>query len=608
MHTTDRLPAKRTVRLVCGLSVVFMLLAGCTSAQVKQLDQVVPVGQTPVQPEGSSGYAAQAEQSFQHWAVATANPLATAAGYRVLADGGNAIDAAVAAQMVLGLVEPQSSGIGGGAFLLHYDGNGVTAYDGREVAPMAADEALFLDRNAKPMPFFNAVVGGRAVGVPGAVSMLEKAHAAQGKLPWARLFESAITLAEQGFSVGTRLNKLLQADTYLRQDPQAAAYFYDNSGQAWPVGHMLRNPELAGVLRLIAAQGAKGLMEGEVAQAIVNKVQQHPSNPGRMKLDDLAQYQAIARAPFCSDYKRFRICGMPPPSSGAITVAQILGLLSHTPQAGASTLNPDWLHYYMESSRLAFADRARYIADPDFVEPPANSWHSLVDPNYLSARAKLMSERRMGKATHGNPGSQTVRFGVMPDQPEFGTSHISIIDGNGHAVAMTTTIENGFGARQMVKGFLLNNQLTDFSFAPKDGAGLPIANRVQAGKRPRSSMAPTLVFDKETKALLLSVGSPGGSLIIHYTAKTLVGMLDWQLSPQRAINLPNFANNNGTSLLEKNMFEQATVDALEARGHVLRHIDMTSGLQAVEQLQPNAGAPRIRAGADPRREGLVMGD
>lgn len=587
---------------------------GLTAIATLAISACAPTGNTPaagaLQPEAASGFAPKAAQTFQQWAVAAANPLATQAGFDVLASGGNAVDAAVATQMVLSLVEPQSSGLGGGAFLLHFDGSRVQSFDGRETAPAKATESLFLDDSGKPMAFFDAVVGGRSVGVPGVLSMLEQVHTAHGKLPWSTLMAPAITLADKGFPVSERLHQLLSADKYLRQDPQAAAYFYNAQGKAWPVGHLLKNPELAQVLRLVAAQGAKGLMQGDVAQAIVDKVQRHPTNPGLLSLSDLSQYRPKIREAFCSDYKRYTLCGMPPPSSGAITVAQIIGQLQHvsatTPLAtNTTTTQPsaDWLHNYLESSRLAFADRARYIADPDFVQAPANDWHSLVAPSYLASRAALIGQTSMGKASHGNPGEQAVSYGVMASQAEYGTSHISIVDGNGHAVAMTTTIENGFGSRQMVKGFLLNNQLTDFSFAPADAAGQPIANRVEAGKRPRSSMAPMLVFDKDSNALMLSVGSPGGSLIIHYTAKTLLGMLDWGLSAQQAIDMPNFANNNGASLLEAQRFSPAAVQALEARGHTVRQIDMTSGLQAVGRVNGQG----IQAGADPRREGVVMG-
>lgn len=618
MHTPPRQPCRTWLSRSLGRSLSRSHVGLATTATAMALalatTACAPTDNRPTpdatQPEPASGYAPKAAQTFQQWAVAAANPLATQAGFDVLASGGNAVDAAVATQMVLALVEPQSSGLGGGAFLLHFDGQRVQAFDGRETAPAAATESLFLDDSGKPMAFFDAVVGGRSVGVPGVLSMLEQVHTAHGKLPWSTLIEPAIQLADKGFPVSARLHQLLSADKYLRQDPEAAAYFYDAHGKAWPVGHLLRNPDLAQVLRLVAAHGAAGLMQGDVAQAIVDKVQRHPTNPGLLSLSDLRQYRPKIREAFCSDYKRYTVCGMPPPSSGAITVAQIMGQLQHVqaltpPATNASLAQPsaDWLHNYLESSRLAFADRARYIADPDFVQAPANSWHSLVAPSYLASRAALIGQTSMGKATHGNPGEQAVSYGVMAAQPEYGTSHISIVDGNGHAIAMTTTIENGFGSRQMVKGFLLNNQLTDFSFAPVDEAGRPIANRVEAGKRPRSSMAPTLVFDTDSKALMLSAGSPGGSLIIHYTAKTLLGVFDWGLSAQQAIDMPNFANNNGASLLEAQRFAPATVQALQARGHTVRQMDMTSGLQAVGRIN----GQDLQAGADPRREGVVMG-
>ncbi|MCB2001109.1 MAG: gamma-glutamyltransferase [Rhodoferax sp.] len=573
----------------------------------------------PDQPEGASGYAEKPGWATRKFAVAAANPLATDAGYQVLKAGGSAVDAAIAVQMVLTLVEPQSSGIGGGAFLMHFDGKAVEAFDGRETAPAAADEKLFLGADGKPMPFREAVVGGRSVGVPGTVRMLEAAHRQHGKLPWARLFEPAITLAERGFKVSARLNSLLASEKFLQNDPVAAAYFYRADGSPRAVGETLRNPELAQVLRKIASGGSKALLEGDVAQAIVDKVQKHPTNPGTLSMADLAGYQSIKREPICSDYRAhahdFRICGFPPPSSGAIAVGQILGILAHT-QAASLPLqdgvpSADWLHLYTEASRLAFADRALYLADPAFVSPPAGTWMSLLDPAYLATRARLIGQapgaQSMKTAQPGSPGGIKTSFAPMPDQVEYGTSHISIVDSHGNALAMTTTIEDGFGARQMVRGFLLNNELTDFSFAPTDANGAPIANRVQPGKRPRSSMAPTLVFDKATGALVMSGGSPGGALIIHYTAKTIYGVLNWGMLPQQAINLPNFASLNGPTLLEEKRFPAATVDALKARGHEVREIGMTSGLQAITRGQAH-GQTLWLGGADPRREGIVMGD
>ncbi len=604
---TQRLP------LSFAALAIAALLAGCASGPANFSYTV------PDQPEAASGYTEKPGWATHTFAVAAANPLATDAGYQVLKAGGNAIDAAIAVQMVLALVEPQSSGIGGGAFLLHYDGKDVEAFDGRETAPSAATERLFVGADGKPMSFYQAVVGGRSVGVPGTVRMLEMAHQQHGSLPWAKLFEPAITLAERGFKVSARLNSLLASEKYLKDDPTAAAYFYRADGSPRGVGETLRNPELAQVLRKIASNGSKALLEGDVAQAIVDKVQHHPTNPGQLSLADLAQYKPVKRAPICSDYRAnahdFRICGFPPPSSGAIAVAQILGVLANTPAAtlplqdGVPSAN--WLHLYTEASRLAFADRALYLADPAFISPPAGNWMSLLDPAYLAERAKLIGQApgapSMKTAQPGTPGGVKTSFAPMPEQIEYGTSHISIVDGHGNGLAMTTTIESGFGARQMVRGFLLNNELTDFSFAPSDASGAPIANRVEPGKRPRSSMAPTLVFDKATGALLMSAGSPGGALIIHYTAKTLYGVLNWGMLPQQAINLPNFASLNGPILLEEKRFPAATVDALKARGHEVRQIEMTSGLQAITRGQAH-GQKLWLGGADPRREGIVMGD
>nr|MDP2192413.1 gamma-glutamyltransferase family protein [Rhodoferax sp.] len=613
---------------VCTLSLLAALLAaGCAS----QGDFKYTI---PEQPEGSSGYAEKPGWVTSKFAVAAANPLAANAGYQVLKAGGTAVDAAIAVQMVLTLVEPQSSGIGGGAFLVHYNGKDTEAFDGRETAPAAATETLFIGIDGKPMPFIEGVVGGRSVGTPGTVRMLEMAHQQHGKLPWAILFEPAIALAEGGFKVSARMSTLLVGEQHLKKDPVAAAYFFDTAGKAWPVGHLLKNPELGAVLRRIASGGARALMEDDIAQAVVNKVQKHPTHPGQLSLNDLAQYQAKKRTPLCFDYtartprpatsgrKDYRICGMPPPSSGTIAIGQILGILNNTTaatlalEAGVAGFTPsaDWLHLYTEASRLAFADRAQYLADPDFASAPAGDWMSLLAPDYLARRSQLIATGAnapsMKTAQPGMPGSIQTSFAPMPEQPEYGTSHISIVDAWGNALAMTSTIEDAWGARQLVNrgagltgGFLLNNELTDFSFAPTDAIGTPIANRVQAGKRPRSSMAPVLVFDKATDQLVMSAGSPGGALIIHYTAKTLYGVLNWGLNTQEAIKLPNFGSLNGPTLLEEKRFPPATVEALKARGHEVHEINMTSGLQAIQRT-----AAGFFGGADPRREGVVIGD
>jgi gamma-glutamyltranspeptidase/glutathione hydrolase len=548
--------------------------------------------------------------------VAAANPLATDAGHQVLRAGGSALDAAIAVQMVLGLVEPQSSGIGGGAFLLHFDGQKVTAHDGRETAPAGARGDMFMEQG-KPLPFPEAVQSGHSVGVPGAVRMLEAAHRQHGRLPWAQLMQPAITLAEQGFRVSPRLHTLLQADVLLKQDPLALRFFYQADGQAWPVGHVLRNPEYAHVLRLIATQGSRALHEGPVAQAMVARTAQAP-RPGTLSLQDLASYQPRIREALCFDHtassRAYRLCGFPPPSSGQIAIGQILGMLGNTSAEGAELAaglpSSDFLHRYTEASRLAFADRAQFVADPDFVQAPAGDWRTLLAPGYLRERSQLIGSQAMKAAPSGQPGGQKTSFAPMPSQTEYGTSHISVVDAQGRAVAMTTTIEAAFGSRRMVTtdptrpgGFLLNNELTDFSLTPADAQGRPIANRVEPGKRPRSSMSPTLVFDKTTGQLLMSGGSPGGAAIIHYTAKLLTGTLHWGLNAQQAIDLPNFGSLGGPTMLEAQRFNSSTVDGLKARGHEVREMEMTSGLQAIERT-PSGWF----GGADPRREGVVKGD
>lgn len=565
-------------------------------------------------PEGGSGWTPKPGWATQRSAVAAANPLATEAGLAMLHAGGNAIDAAVSVQMVLTLVEPQSSGIGGGAFLLHWNGRALQAWDGRETAPAAATEALFLQADGKPWPFPQAVASGLSVGVPGVVRMLEQAHRAHGKLPWARLFEPAIRLSEQGFGMSHRLYTQLKSETALKSDRQAAAYFYAPNGEPHPVGHVMKNPALAVVLRRIANEGSAALHQGVVAQDMVSRVRAH-ARPGSLSLADLAGYTPKQREAICTAWlERFRVCGMPPPSSGHLTMMQMAGLLERSPrvatphQQGLPTV--DFLHAYTEAARLAFADRNQYIADPDFVQPPAGRWTSLLDDGYLRQRAALIGATSMKQASPGAPGGQRSAFAPQAGQPEYGTSHISIVDAQGHALAMTTTIEAVFGSRIMSDGgtglpggFLLNNELTDFSNVPADAQGRPIANRVQGGKRPRSSMSPTLVFDAKSGELLMSLGSPGGAAIIHFTAKTLIAALDWRLNAQEAINVPNFGSFNGPTVLERGLFPAATVQALQARGHVVVEQEMTSGLQAIAR---SAGGGWF-GGADPRREGVVMG-
>ena len=573
------------------------------------------------QPELASAVVAKLGRATHTYAVAAANPVATQAGLEILQAGGSAVDAAIAVQMVLTLVEPQSSGIGGGAFLLHFDGNKTEAFDGRETAPAAATSTLFLDPDGKPLTFLSAVVGGRSVGVPGALRMLFLAHQQHGKLPWKALFTSTIQLARDGFAVSPRLATLLASEEALKTDPHARAYFFDAQGKSWPEGHVLRNPELAAVLQTIADQGPDALMSGPVADALVSKVRSH-ANPGILTQSDLAAYRPVLRDPLCFDYSvslpahNYRICGMPPPSSGTMAIGQILGMLNASGQAGSPLENgvpgSAWLHMYTEAARLAFADRAQYVGDPAFVSAPAGNWASLLAPDYLATRAAAIDAKgpRMKSVLPGTPGPITVSYAPMPAQTEHGTSHISIVDAFGNALAMTTSIEDGWGARLMVNrgmglsgGFLLNNQLTDFSFEPTGSDGKPVANRVEPGKRPRSSMSPMLVFDKESRRLVMSAGSPGGAFIIHFTAKTLLGVLNWGLKPQQAIDLPNFGTMGGPLFLEQERFGAETISDLRAKGHTIMEVPLPSGIQAIQRT-----AQGYFGGADPRREGIVLGD
>lgn len=563
-------------------------------------------------PEAATGYTTKPGWPAKKYMVAAANPLAVQAGYQILQQGGSAIDAAIATQLVLTLVEPQSSGIGGGAFLVHYDGRKTQAFDGRETAPSKADERLFQRPDGTPLSRTEGIVGGRSVGAPGVLRMLELAHKEHGKLPWKALFAPAIRLSEEGFAVSPRLHALLSGDRYLRKDPEAARYFYGNGGQPWAVGHILKNPALAKTLREIAEGGADAFYQGRIARDIAAKVQGHPSNPGLLSAADIAAYQPKVRTPVCSDYRAYTVCGMPPPSSGGIAVAQMLGMFETFDMKALAPDNgvpgPDALHVFSEVGRLAYADRNRYAADADFVPLPGRGVPSLIDKNYLATRARLVGPRSMGEAPAGKPPGMEMAWHWGKDNAieTPSTSHVSVVDGHGAGLAMTTTIEDAFGSRQMVDGFILNNQLTDFSFASRDADG-PIANRVEAGKRPRSAMSPTVVFDRKTGKLVLTVGSPGGPAIINYVAKVLVGTLDWGLNVQQAIAMPNFGSRNGPTELEVGRFPSTTIEALNARGHKVRLGEQTSGLHGIQRIEVH-GVPLWYGGADPRREGVAQGD
>ena len=530
--------------------------------------------------------------------VAAAPPLAAEVGREILRAGGSAVDAAIAVQAVLTLVEPQSSGIGGGAFMLHYagDSGAVAAFDGRETAPAAVREDLFLNADGNPKGFFEAVVGGSSVGVPGVIRMLALAHQEHGRLPWAELFQPAIALAEEGFAVTPRLHYLISADRYLAAFPETRRYFYLPDGKPLPVGHRLRNPAYAESLRLIAAQGADGFYKGPLAEAIVARVRSAPRNPGLMTLEDLAAYEAKERPALCRPYRQYEVCGMPPPTSGGIAVLQMLGLLERFDLAQAGPKGVAGWHLLAEAGRLAFADRNAYVADSDFVNVPVGR---LLARNYLRSRALLIDpDGSLGEAKPGDVGQ---RAAVVRQNEPPSTTHFSIVDGARNAVSMTSSVENAFGSRLMAGGFILNNQLTDFSFRP-EVEGRPVANRVAPGKRPRSSMSPTLVLDEEG-ALYLAIGSPGGSRIIGFVTKALVGVLDWGLDVQSAISLPNLTNRNGVTDIEAGTALELLAGEFEALGHEVRLRGMNSGLHGIRITDQG-----LEGGADPRREGVALGD
>ena len=522
----------------------------------------------------AAGCAHPPERKF---VVAAAHPLAADAGYSALARGGSALDAAIAVQMVLGLVEPESSGVGGGAFLLYWSEKerALRSYDGRETAPAAAAAGRFLDADGKPQPFMDAAVGGRSVGVPGVLRMLELAHQRHGKLPWSELFHPAIRAAEEGFVLSPRLHAQLEREPHLREDPAASRLFYEK-GRAKPPGTRIVNRDYAATLRLVAAGGADAFYRGQIARDLVQAVTTN-AKPGDLSENDLASYRALEREPLCGPYRQWRVCSMGPPSSGGVAVLQILGILERTPFARAPPHSAAAVHLFSEAGRLAFADRAKYLGDPDFVSVPTRA---LLDSSYLEKRARLIGERSMRIASPG-------------DTEAAGTSHFSIVDAEGNVASMTTTIEATFGSRIMVRGFLLNNQLTDFDFVPGS------VNSIAPGKRPRSSMAPTIVFSPDG-AVRLAAGSPGGPNIINYVAKALVAMLDWGLDAPAAVAVPNFGSRNGPTLLEAGSPYERLAAELEARGHGVEATPLTSGLHVVERV-----AGGWRGGADPRREGAV---
>jgi gamma-glutamyltranspeptidase/glutathione hydrolase len=533
--------------------------------------------------------------------VVAANPLAARAGFEVLKRGGSAVDAAIATELALNLVEPQSSGIGGGGFLLHFSaGDGrLEAYDGRETAPASAKPGRFLGADGKPLDWSGAAISGKSAGVPGLLAMLELAHRRHGRLAWKELFAPAIRLAEDGFPVSPRLHALVSADRWLAQDDNARRYFYGADGKAKPAGTILRNPELAEVLKRVAADGAGAFYRGDIARDIATAVRSRKRSPGDLAESDLAAYAAKERAPLCGPYRGNKVCGMPPPSSGGFAVLQILGILARFDLGALKPGSAQAVHLFAEAGRLAYADRNLYIADPAFVPAPLAA---LLDPRYLDSRAKLIDPARsMGRAKAGDPARLASAFGLAVPLELPSTTHVSVVDAEGNAVALTASIEAAFGNRQMVHGFLLNNELTDFSWRPEED-GRPVANRVEGGKRPRSSMAPTMVFDDKGK-LLLVIGSPGGHSIINYVAETVVNVIDWGMDIQQAIDAPRMGSRNGPTELERGTALERLTPELERMGHSVSIRDEASGLHGIMRTK-NGWA----GGADPRREGVAVGE
>ncbi|MFY8349479.1 gamma-glutamyltransferase [Pseudoalteromonas sp. SSM20] len=550
------------------------------------------------EPEANTGLTEKQQVVAHKYMVSAANPYAVEAGAAVLAKGGSAVDAAIAVQLVLTLVEPQSSGIGGGLFLMHFDKSQqhLTSFDGRETAPAKATESLFLDDKGKPIRWIEAVVGGRSVGVPGALAALNQAHSRYGKLAWSELFVDAIKLSENGFIVSPRLEKLvsLKINPGVSLIDKTKAYFMPN-GKPLKAGTVKKNPELAALYREIAEKGVLAFYQGDNAKQLVNTVTKSDIAPGTISEQDLANYLSVERKPVCAPYKAYNVCSMAPPSSGGITVLQIMALLEQSNAPLKENWDVDSVHAFTQASRLAFADRDFYIADPDFVKVPTEN---MLNAAYLKERSLLINKSDMGRALPGDFSTDWSVAQVNYEQPN--TSHVSIVDADGNAVSMTTSIEMGFGSALMVNGYLLNNQLTDFTFNPQID-GKPVANRVEPNKRPRSSMAPVMVFNKDG-TLKLVIGSPGGSRIINYVAKALVGILDFGLSPQQAIELANITNRNRVTTLEKDSDIVSLKPALEAKGHTVVIRDLNSGIHAVM-----IEGDKLLGAADPRREGIALG-
>ena len=597
MSGSSRAPAGMKVAAGAVVLLLAPALAGALRAEA-------PAPRQQLEPEAHSGRTEKTVAHAQRYMISTANRHASEAGREMLAAGGSATDAAIAAQLVLGLVEPQSSGLGGGAFLLHWDENtkDLRAYDGRETAPAAAQPDRFM-RNGAPISWPDAAHSGLSIGTPGLVRLLDHAHKKHGKLPWARLFEPAIRLARDGFEVSQRLYFMLRwfgADMFA---PAARSYFFDSTGSPRPIGHRMRNLDYAATLEAIARGGTDAFYAGPIADAIVKAAREAPKAASDLALEDLTNYRAMDRDPLCAVYRSYRICSMGPPSSGGLAVLQTLKMVERFDlgKGPDAAMNVPAMHLLAEAERLAYADRARYAADPAFVSVPHTG---LLDTGYLAARSALIDpDRAMERAEPGEPpGADRAALGLDPSLDATGTSHLSVIDADGHTVSLTTTIEGAFGSGVFAAGFLLNNQLTDFSFRPSDATGLAIANRVEGGKRPRSTMAPIVMFDPDGN-LFATLGSPGGDRIILYVVKALIGLVDWELDAQAAIDLPNFGSTGETMQLEYGMSAVWKGLMLKSYGHKIAPDLMNSGLHAIVRR-----ADGLEGAADPRREGVALGD
>lgn len=554
-----------------------------------------------VAPEQSTGVEQKRLVTAKDWMVTAANPIATQAGADILAQGGNAIDAMVTTQLMLGLVEPQSSGIGGGAFLVYWDAKEkkLTTFDGRETAPLAATPTLFQNDQGEPLEFYDAVVGGRSVGTPGTVKLMWETQQKYGKLEWNKLIEPVIKLAQQGFEISPRLASLIAGDAErLSRFPATKAYFFNPDGSPKSAGTLLKNPEYAATLATIAKQGADGFYQGEIAKDIVNTVQTATGNPGVLAEQDLNIYQIKQRDAVCAPYQSFDVCGMGPPSSGALTVGQILAMTEQFDLKSWGASDAKSWQVIADASALAFADRGMYMADEDFVPMPTAG---LLNADYVKQRASLITPgKALESVSAGTPPWDYAQLQSQDESIELpSTSHFNVVDSDGNVVSITTTIENAFGSRLMVRGFLLNNELTDFSFRTHSD-GKPIANRLEPGKRPRSSMAPTIVMQGDQP--YMAIGSPGGSRIIGYVAQAIIAHTQWGMDIQTAINQPHLLNRFGTVDIEQGTSIEKMQPELEKLGLKINIRDLNSGLHAIRFTKDG-----LEGAADPRREGAAIG-